>query len=441
MQPASETLHPIAQELNRRLEAAAPELFAMLSALGRRLYFPKGILSQGAEAKAKAKRMNATIGIATEERAPMRLPSLVRHLTDLDAGEALDYAPPAGRPGLRERWREKLLAENPSLRGKRFGLPIATQAITHGLALAGELFVDPGDSLLLPDKFWENYRLLYEVKLGARIRTFPFFAGRGFDTAGFAKGLATAGEKLVVLLNFPNNPTGYVPTPAEGEAIVAALLRQAEAGTRLVVLIDDAYFGLFYHLGGRSMTESLFGMLANRHPNLLAIKLDGATKELFAWGLRCGFLCYAPGRAEGAEAALEVLDAKTRGAIRAGISNSSQLSQLLVEKALASSSVEAERKQKHEMLRVRAEKVFEVANAPRFRESWETYPFNSGYFMCVKVKQVPAEKVRVHLLEQRGIGLVAEGETDLRVAFSCLELAEIEPLFEALHRAIQELIP
>ena len=441
MPPTSETLHPIAQELNRKLAAAAPEVLAMLSALGRRLYFPKGILSQGAEAKAKARRMNATIGIATEGGAPMRLPSLVRHLADLDAGEAVDYAPPAGRPGLRERWREKLLADNPSLRGKRFGLPIVTQAITHGLALAGELFVDPGDTLLLPDKFWENYRLLYEVKLGARIATFPFFAGRGFDTRGFAHALSTpAREKLVVLLNFPNNPTGYVPTPTEAEAIVAALLRQAEAGTRLVVLVDDAYFGLFYHLGGRSLMESLFGMLANRHPNLLAVKLDGATKELFAWGLRCGFLCFAPGRAEGAEAVLEVLDAKTRGAIRAGISNASQLSQLLVEKALASSSVEAERKQKHETLRVRAEKVFEVANAPRFRESWETYPFNSGYFMCVKVKEVPAERVRVHLLEQHGIGLIAEGETDLRIAFSCLELAEIEPLFEALHRAIQELI-
>jgi aspartate/methionine/tyrosine aminotransferase len=441
MPPAAEKLHPIAQELNRKLEAAAPEVFAMLSALGRRLYFPKGILSQGAEAKTKARRVNATIGIATEGGGPMRLPSLARHLIDLDTGEAVDYAPPAGRPGLRERWREKLLAENPSLRGKRFGLPIVTQAITHGLALAGELFVDPGDELLLPDKFWENYRLLYEVKLGARITTFPFFAGQGFDTRGFGRALsAPAREKLVVLLNFPNNPTGYVPTPSEAEAIVAALLRQAEAGTKLVVLVDDAYFGLFYHLGGRSLTESLFGMLANRHPNLLAVKLDGATKELFVWGLRCGFLCFAPGRGEGAEVVAEVLDAKTRGAIRAGISNSSALSQLLVEKVLASSSFEAERKQKHEALRARAEKVFEVANAPRFRESWETYPFNSGYFMCVKVKEVPAEKVRVHLLEQYGTGLIAEGETDLRIAFSCLELEEIEPLFETLHRAIQELI-
>jgi hypothetical protein len=110
--PPSENLHPIAQELNRKLEAAAPEVYGMLSGLGRRLYFPKGILSQGAEAKAKAKRVNATIGIATENGAPMRLPSLARHLAQIDAGEAVDYAPPAGRPGLCERWREKLLAEN-----------------------------------------------------------------------------------------------------------------------------------------------------------------------------------------------------------------------------------------------------------------------------------------------------------------------------------------
>ena len=75
---------------------------------------------------------------------------------------------------------------------------------------------------------------------------------------------------------------------------------QAERGTKLVVVLDDAYFGLFYHLGGPSLTESLFGRLANRHPNLLAIRLDGATKELFVWGLRCGFLSFGPGRTEGA---------------------------------------------------------------------------------------------------------------------------------------------
>ena len=65
-------VNPLARDLNDRLLAAAPEVLEMLSGLGRRLYFPKGILSQSAEANQKAHRFNATIGIATEGDGPMQ---------------------------------------------------------------------------------------------------------------------------------------------------------------------------------------------------------------------------------------------------------------------------------------------------------------------------------------------------------------------------------
>lgn len=437
------TLNPIAQSLREKLEEAAPEVLEMLSAYGRRLYFPKGIISQTAEAKQKAHRFNATIGIATEADGPMALPSITSQLGDVPVADAVTYAPPAGRPGLRTLWREKLLAENPSLADRNFGQPIVTSAITHGLNLAGELFLDPGDVVLMPDKLWGNYRLTYEVHHGAKIETFPFYSDAGgLNVEGFAsrlEQLAVGREKLVVLLNFPNNPTGYMPTPSEGEALAAALERQAERGTKLVVICDDAYFGLFYHLGGPSMTESLFGKITGRHPNLLAVKLDGATKELFVWGLRCGFITFGPGRPETAEVVCEVLDAKVRGAIRGGVSNVPQLSQSLVERALSSPNLAAERQEKCETLRLRAEHVFEIANLPRYAESWTTYPFNSGYFMLVKVDGVDAEKLRLHLLEEHGVGLIATSPTDIRVAFSCLEATDVEPLFEALHLAVQTL--
>ena len=434
--------NPLAQQLNDRLETASPAVLAMLSPLGRRLYFPKGILSQSAEAKQKAKRFNATIGIATEKGGPMYLPSMHRHLVEISPNDAYNYAPPAGRQTLRERWREKIVAENPSLHGKAFGMPITTSALTHGLALAGDLFVAEGDRILLPDQLWGNYRLTYEVRLGAEIVTFPFYAGDGFNTEAFASALAENAkgrDKLIVLLNFPNNPTGYMPTPTEGRAIADALVAQAATGTKVVVLTDDAYFGLFYQLGAGSMTESLFGLLTGRHPNLLAVKLDGATKELFAWGLRCGFMTFGPGDPASAEVVCEVLDAKARGAIRGALSNSPMLSQTLVEKALDASSIAAERKEKAETLRARAAKVHEVVNRPKFRATFDPYPFNSGYFMCVKVKGVDAEKLRVHLLDRHQVGLIATSPTDIRVAFSCLELDQIEPLFETLHTAITEL--
>ena len=70
------------------------------------------------------------------------------HLVDITPDEAFNYAPPAGQQKLCERWREKMIAENPALAGREFGLPIVTSAITHGLMLAGDLFVDPGDVIV-----------------------------------------------------------------------------------------------------------------------------------------------------------------------------------------------------------------------------------------------------------------------------------------------------
>ncbi len=59
--------------------------------------------------------------------------------------------------------------------------------------------------------------------------------------------------------------------------------------------------------------------------------------------------------------------------------------------------------------------------------------------MSVAVKGVEAEKVRLHLLDTHGIGVIATRATDIRVAFSCLAVGEVEPLFEDLHKAIQDM--
>ena len=73
MSPSEANLNPLARELNAELERSSPAVLAMLSPLGRRLYFPRGILSQSAEASERAHRFNATIGIATEGDGPMHL--------------------------------------------------------------------------------------------------------------------------------------------------------------------------------------------------------------------------------------------------------------------------------------------------------------------------------------------------------------------------------
>lgn len=430
-------MHPLAVELNETIRAESPALFELLSRRGRELYFPKGILSQSAEAKAKAHRFNATIGEATEGDGPMALASVLRHVKDISPTDAVRYAPAQGRADLRQAWRQKQLAENPSMRGKHVSLPIVTHALTHGLALVGDLFVDPGDRVLIPDMLWDNYALNFETRLGGRVETFPTYEGTRFNVPALRAALANGPAKSLLVLNFPNNPTGYMPSPAEVSGIRDAVQEAARAGVRVVTVCDDAYFGLIF--SSEASQESPFGALANLHPNAVTVKLDGATKELFVWGLRCGFLSVAPPPVANPDALFAALERKLMGAIRAGISNCSSLSQAIVLSALRSPTLPAERREKFEILRARAERVREVVFRDKYARDWDVYPFNAGYFMCIRVKGVPAETLRLHLLEKYGVGVIAMGQSDIRVAFSCLELDQVEPLFEAVSQALAEL--
>ena len=434
------SLNPLAQELNTTLETEAPAALNLLSDLGKRLFFPKGIISQSAEAKEKGKRFNATIGIATEDGIPMHLPS-VRELFDMEPGETFPYAPTAGRPDLRKLWREKQLEENPSMQGKAIGTPIVTSALTHGLSLAGQLFMDPGDLIVLPEHYWGNYNLTYKVGLGAEVGTFPLYDGDEFNCAGFAAKLdevAAERKKAIVILNFPNNPTGYTPKPAHAEKIRDAIVAAAEKGLQQAVVCDDAYFGLFYD--DDCLKESIFGYVAGCHPNVLAVKLDGATKEIFAWGFRVGFMSFAAGGSGDLDAVHTALEKKTMGAIRGGISNSPNPTQSAVTRLLKSETVAAERKQKRDLLCARAVKTQEVVSRPAFADAWDVYPFNSGYFMCIKLKGgVTSEALRVHLLDEYQVGTIAAGGGDLRIAFSCLEVDQIEEVFETIHKAWNDL--
>lgn len=433
-------MNPLAAELNEMLTQHNPNVLASLSDLGKNLFFPKGILTQSAEAKEKAHKFNATIGIATEKGGPMYLPCIHEKLSGFDPKDIYPYAPPAGRLDLRNLWKEKMLRENPSMKGKHISTPIVTNALTHGLSIVADLFMDPGDHLILPDMLWGNYNLTFATRRGAIVKKHPTFTvAGGYDVDAFKAVLRNSAEekgKAVVLLNFPNNPSGYTPTVAEGDALVAAILEVAESGCKIVVITDDAYFGLFFE---DSMTESLFGKLANRHPRVLAVKLDGATKEEYVWGFRTGFITFADGHEYENAPVITALEKKTMGIIRATISNCPHPSQTFVVEALKSSKFEKQKEEKYKVMKGRALKVKKVLNSGKFDKAWEYYPFNSGYFMCLKLKNVDAEKLRVHLLDKYGVGTISINKTDLRIAFSCIEEGDIPELFDIIYQAVQDL--
>ncbi len=434
-------MNPLAAELNEQLSQHNPYVLEMLSDLGKNLFFPKGILTQSAEAKEKAHKFNATIGIATENGGPMYLQCVQDKLKGFDPKDIFPYAPPAGKPELRSLWREKMLRENPSLQGKHFSNPVVTNALTHGLSILGDMFVDAGDHIVLPDMLWGNYNLTFGVCNGAIVKKFPTFTeSGGYDVDAFKATLINTAEekgKAIVLLNFPNNPSGYTPTVKEGDAIVAAIKEVAEGGCNIVAVTDDAYFGLFYE---DSMTESLFGKLSNLHPRILAIKLDGATKEEYVWGFRTGFITFADGNSYENAPVITALEKKTMGIIRAKISNCPHPSQTFVIEALRSPQFLAQKEEKFKVMKGRALKTKQVLNSGKYDDAWDYYPFNSGYFMCLKLKKVDAEQLRVHLLEKYGVGAISIGKTDLRIAFSCIAEEDIQELFDITYQAVRDLV-
>jgi aspartate/methionine/tyrosine aminotransferase len=429
-------LHPLAKAANDVLAAEAPTALALLSERGRRFFFPaKGILAQGAEAKQKATVANATIGIATDARGPMYLDCVHQSFAGMSAKDLYDYAPSYGKPELRVAWAKKQRAETPTLGDRPTSNPVVTNALTHGLSVIGDLFLNPGDDVLTSDLRWENYDLSYVTRLGANLHTFPLFdrALTGFNITEFTQQLGRfRGKKLLVALNFPNNPSGYSPTVSEAGAIANALTAAAAAGTKLIVICDDAYYGMFFDPA--CDRESIFGKLAHAHPNLLAVKVDGATKEEFVWGLRVGFLTY--GLQGATAAAYTALEQKTAGIIRATVSNCAHASQSIVLRAINDPNFRTQQAEKVAILRARFEATKREVRKPEYADAWDVYPFNSGYFMCVRVKGTTAEAARQQLLH-RGVGAIALGETELRIAFSCVEEHQLPDVFRLAADAIR----
>jgi aspartate/methionine/tyrosine aminotransferase len=436
-------MNELAKQLNTILEAGNPVTFSMLSSIGKELFFPKGILSQSAEAKQKAHKLNATIGIAKEEGNIMFLPSVMDaiNMDSITPEESLTYAPSFGIPALRQAWKEAQYEKNPSLKGKTTSLPIVTCGITHAISIVADVWVNPGDVVILPDMMWGNYNMILNVRKGAEISKYKLFSEQGgYNIEAFEKKVkeeAAKRDKIIVLLNFPQNPTGYTATEKEGKAIADILADVAASGTQVIAVTDDAYFGLFFE--DDVMKESIFTQICDRHENLLAVKLDGATKENYVWGLRVGFISYGTKVNGDAAAFYDALERKTAGCVRGNVSNCSHLGQTIVLKSMKDARYPAEKQQKFDTMKARANKVKDVLKDPKYSDAWDVYPFNSGYFMCVRLKNVDAETLRVHLLDKYGVGVIALGDRDIRVAFSCLDLKDVDVLFDTLLAAVKDL--
>ena len=411
---------------------------SFFSKLGKNIILPQDVLIQSKETAAIPGAINATIGIATSNKKAMALPSINKVITEINNSEYLPYSPTPGLPKMRELWKEKILADNPSINKDFLSLPMVTTGITQGIDIAANLFSESGDALLLPNLFWQNYAQIYTIKLGNKIYKYnQFDENNEFSISNFKETLYSIKEdKISLILNFPNNPTGYTPSDVELNSLVDVISTYAKENKnkQLIIVSDDAYFGLFFEKNHKTPTLSATYKLAENE-NCLIVKLDGITKEFYSWGLRVGFITYYTKNNELRKILLE----KTQGYLRSTTSSPSNLSQQIAVRLLDNKQSLEEKEINDKIIEERYNELKQAISKEQLDQLVRVLPFNSGYFFTIKLpSNINAHEFRLKFLNEYKYGVYSMDDEHIRIAFSCLDKELIPELINKFKQCIKQ---
>jgi aspartate/methionine/tyrosine aminotransferase len=294
-----------------------------------------------------------------------------------------------------------------------------------------DLFADRDTDVVVPNPSWGNYKAIFRMRREANIVRWKYFdATSGLNIPAFRDALGQVRTKGIVVLNFPGNPTGYTPTPAEAKEMVGVLA--AHRGAPLVVVFDDAYQG-FYHEDSVHRRSLFWDLLESPNPDrILPVKIDGATKEFAFFGGRVGFLTFGADEATG-----EALNDKAIAISRATVSALPGPSQQVLLAALQHPDLE------HQLLDLRREltsryRILQEALTRLEGSPLTPYPFNSGCFALLNVGGgLDAGDLRKRLLNDQSVGLVSIADVNaLRIAYCSMAPEDISPMVERIRSTV-----
>jgi aspartate/methionine/tyrosine aminotransferase len=237
---------------------------------------------------------SATLAIMAEAQA---LRAAGHDVVSLSAGEpdfaTVDAIAAAGTRAIREhRTRYTAAAGMPELRqaaarwfDRTYGLRyrpeqlLVTAGAKPALHMALLSLVDRGDRVLLLAPFWVSYPDLIRVADGEPI-VLPPVPEQGFVHSG--EQIAAAAREhgaRGLILNYPNNPSGAVPSRTQMRSIVTAAI-----GSGLWILSDEIYGSMLYD-GLEHVSPAAFPDAADS-----VLVVNGGTKSHSMTGWRIGFL-------------------------------------------------------------------------------------------------------------------------------------------------------
>lgn len=198
----------------------------------------------------------------------------------IEKGETM-YTSNSGVPELREAVGLDL--------ERRYGLSydpdkeiLITVGVSEGLDLALRAVIDPGDEVICPEPGYVAYSAC-PVLAGGTFVPVPTTIENDFKVRASDIESRVTPETKVILLGYPNNPTGAVMPRAE-----MAEVAQVAARNDLLVISDEIYGQLVYGIE-HTCVASLPGMKER------TVLLGGLSKAYAMTGWRVG---YAAGRAD-----------------------------------------------------------------------------------------------------------------------------------------------
>ncbi|HJJ66050.1 MAG TPA: aminotransferase class I/II-fold pyridoxal phosphate-dependent enzyme [Methanocorpusculum sp.] len=155
---------------------------------------------------------------------------------------------------------------------------IFTTGVSEGLDIAMRAVVNPGDEVLVVDPCFVSYQP--EVYLAGGVpKALPCRAEDQFKITPESLMEHITPKTKVLMMNFPNNPTGGVMDKDDLKAIADIIIDHD-----LLVISDEVYSELSYDLK-HTATASIDGLFER------TITLNGFSKAYAMTGWRLGYLC------------------------------------------------------------------------------------------------------------------------------------------------------
>ena len=216
-------------------------------------------------------------------------PEVIRQsaIESLQRGETF-YSHNLGLPELRQAIARYTSALHPAVDASRIAV---TSGGVSALMLAVQALVDAGDEVVAVTPVWPNLTAQPAI-MGAQVRTLPLVPVNGQWTLDLpALRAAVTPKTKLLIVNAPNNPTGWTMTRDEQQAVLDHCRR-----TGTWILADEVYERLYYEPTANGCAPSFLDI--SKADDRLVVT-HSFSKSFLMTGWRLGWLVLPPAMVDG----------------------------------------------------------------------------------------------------------------------------------------------